>query len=216
MAGIVIVALVLAEAVRSGARGSTFYRIVWFLPGIAPFAAVGVFWSLAFQPSGGAVDAVLGDVGLGSNHAWLAGSSTAIYPIIAVTIWASVGFAFLLLLGAMPAGASVSLYEAARIDGAGGVRMFFAITVPLIRPVLTVVALLELIWTFNGFTVIWAMTMGGPGYATSTLPVLVYKEAFQDLNFGLASSMAVVGGLILMIVGIVSLRVGQSRQEVAR
>jgi len=110
----------------------------------------------------------------------------------------------------------ISLYEAAKIDGASGVRMFFAITVPLIRPVLTVVALLELIWTFNGFTVIWAMTMGGPGYATSTLPVLVFKEAFQDLNFGLASAMAVVGGVILMIVGIVSLRVGQSRQEVAR
>jgi ABC-type sugar transport system permease subunit len=110
----------------------------------------------------------------------------------------------------------VSLYEAAKIDGASEVRVFFAITVPLIRPVLTVVALLELIWTFNGFTVIWAMTMGGPGFATSTLPVLVFKEAFQDLNFGLASAMAVVGGVILMIVGIVSLRVGQSRQEATR
>jgi ABC-type sugar transport system permease subunit len=215
MAGIVIIALVLAEAVRSEARGSTFYRVVWFLPGIAPLAAVSVFWSLAFQPLGGAVDAVLGDVGLGSNHAWLAGPSTAIYPIIAVTIWASVGFAFLLLLGAMQQ-VPVSLYEQAKIDGASTARMFFSITVPLIRPVLTVVALLELIWTFNGFTVIWAMSMGGPGFATSTLPVLVYKEAFQDLNFGLASSMAVVGGVILMIVGIVSLRVGQSRQEVAR
>jgi len=215
MAGIVVVALVLAEAVRSGARGSAFYRIVWFLPGIAPLAAVSVFWSIAFQPLGGAVDAVLGDLGLGSNYAWLAGSSTAIYPVIFVTIWASVGFAFLLLLGAMQQ-IPISLYEAAKIDGASGARMFFALTLPLIRPVLTVVALLELIWTFNGFTVIWAMTMGGPGYATSTLPVLVFKEAFQDLNFGLASSMAVVGGVILMIVGIVSLRVGQSRQEAAR
>jgi len=215
MAGIIVIALVLAEAVRSGVRGSSFYRVVWFLPGIAPLAAVSVFWSMAFQPLGGAIDAVLGDLGLGANYAWLAGPATAIYPIIAVTIWASVGFAFLLLLGAMQH-VPVSLYEAAKIDGASAPRMFVSITVPLIRPVLTVVALLELIWTFNGFTVIWAMSMGGPGYATSTLPVLVYREAFQNLDFGLASSMAVVGGVILMIVGTVSLRLGQSRQEVAR
>jgi raffinose/stachyose/melibiose transport system permease protein len=213
MAGIMAVALGLAAAVSAGVRGSTFYRIVWFLPGVAPLAAVGVFWSAAFQPGQGVVNAILGSLGLGNEHAWLAETSTAIYPVIAVTIWASVGFAFLLLLGAMEQ-IPVSLYEAARIDGAGKVRAFFSITLPLVRPVATVVALLELIWTFNGFTIIWAMTLGGPGTATSILPVLVYRDAFQNLDFGLASSMAVVGGVILMIIGIVSLKVGQSRQQV--
>jgi multiple sugar transport system permease protein/sn-glycerol 3-phosphate transport system permease protein/raffinose/stachyose/melibiose transport system permease protein len=107
----------------------------------------------------------------------------------------------------------VSTYEAARIDGAGAFRTFFSITLPLIRPVLAVTTVLELIWQFNGFTVVYAMTQGGPGFATSLLPVLVYKQAFQMTDFGLASAMAVMGGVILIIVGLFSLRLSRSRQE---
>lgn len=211
--GIMVCATVMAAAVSSGVFGARFYRIVWFLPGIAPIAAVAVFWSAAFQPNQGAVNVILGHLGLGSHHAWLASATKAIYPPIFVTIWASVGFAFLLMLGAMEQ-IPVSLYEAARIDGASTFRAFFAITLPLVRPVLSVTTLLELIWSFNGFTTLWAMTQGGPGFATSILPVQVYKQAFQQTNFGLASAMAVIGGAILVVVGIVSLRFSQSRQDV--
>lgn len=210
--GIVVIATLLAAAVSGRMRGSAFYRVVWFLPGIAPIAAIGVFWSAAFQPHQGIVNVVLGAVGLGSDHAWLSESASAIYPPIFVTIWASVGFAFLLLLGSMEQ-IPVATYEAARIDGAGPVRTFFSITLPLIRPVLAVTAVLELIWQFNGFTVVYAMTQGGPGFATSLLPVLVYKQAFQMTDFGLASAMAVMGGIILILVGLFSLRLSRSRQE---
>jgi raffinose/stachyose/melibiose transport system permease protein len=106
----------------------------------------------------------------------------------------------------------VSLYEAARIDGASWLRIFYRITLPLIRPVLGVLGLLEVIWSFNGFTTIWGMTQGGPGFATSTVPVLVYEEAFRQSDFGLASSMAVIGGAILVVLGIVVLRVSRTRQ----
>jgi ABC-type sugar transport system permease subunit len=122
-----------------------------------------------------------------------------------------VGFAFLLLLGAMEQ-IPVSVYEAARIDGASPVRALFSITLPLVRPVLAVTAMLELIWSFNGFTTLWAMTQGGPGFATSILPVQVYKEAFQQTEFGPASAMAVMGGLILIVVGAIGLRLSQSKQ----
>ena len=210
--GIVVIATLLAAAVSGRMRGSAFYRVVWFLPGIAPIAAIGAFWSAAFQPNQGVVNVVLGFLGLGSNHAWLSGSANAIYPPIFVTIWASVGFAFLLLLGSMEQ-IPVATYEAARIDGAGPIRTFFSITLPLIRPVLAVTTVLELIWHFNGFTVVYAMTQGGPGFATSLLPVLVYKQAFQMTDFGLASAMAVMGGAILIVVGLFSLRLSRSRQE---
>jgi raffinose/stachyose/melibiose transport system permease protein len=123
-----------------------------------------------------------------------------------------VGFAFLLLLGAMEQ-IPVSVYEAARIDGAGKVRTFFSMTLPLIRPVLVIVVLLQVIWHFNGFTILYAMTKGGPGYATTTLPVLVYREAFQQLDYGPASAMAILGGIVLLGVGIASVRLNRSRQE---
>lgn len=210
--GIMVLASLMAAAVSSGVKGARFYRVIWFLPGIAPIAAVSVFWSLAFQPTSGIVDAVLGHLGLGSTHAWLASASYAIYPTVFVTVWASVGFAFLVLLGAMEQ-IPTSITESARLDGASWVRIFRSMTIPLIRPVIGVIALLETIWTFNGFTTIWGMTQGGPGYATSTVPVLVYQEAFRETNFGLASSMAVVGGAILVILGAIMLRVSRSRQE---
>lgn len=209
---IVALATVLAAAVSGGVRGAAFYRVVWFLPGIAPIAAAGVFWSIAFQPGEGAVNAVLGAIGLGDDHAWLASSTLSIYPTIFVTVWASTGFAFLLLLGAVEQ-IPVSIYEAARVDGASAVRSFFSITLPLIRPVLATTAVLELIFQFNGFTVIWAMTEGGPGYATSILPVLVYREAFQQLHYGLASAMAVMGGVVLIAVALIGLRFTRSTQQ---
>jgi ABC-type sugar transport system permease subunit len=210
--GIVIIATLLAAAVSAGKKGSAFYRVVWFLPGIAPVAAVGIFWATAFQPTFGVVNVALGFLGLGNDHQWLADENTAIYPAIFVTIWASVGFAFLLILGSMEQ-IPVSTYEAARIDGAGTIRTFFSITLPLIRPVLAITAVLELIWQFNGFTIIWGMTQGGPGFATSTLPVVVYKEGFQLVNFGLASAMAVLGSIVLIVVGLISLRLSRSQQE---
>jgi ABC-type sugar transport system permease subunit len=212
MVGIVVIATLLAASVSARMKGSAFYRVVWFLPGVAPVAAVGVFWAIAFQPRSGIVNVLLGAIGLGSDHAWLASDNLSIYPTIFATIWANVGFAFLLILGAAEQ-IPVSTYEAARIDGAGVVRTFFSITLPLIRPVLAITAVLELIFQFNGFTMIWAMTQGGPGFATSILPVLIYKEAFQQTNYGLASAMAVMGGVLLVIIGLVSIRLSRSRQE---
>lgn len=211
-AGIIVVAALLAAAVSFGVFGARVYRVIWFLPGIAPIAAVSVFWATAFQPAQGAANVILGHLGLGSAHAWLASATDAIYPTIFVTVWASTGFAFLVLLGAMEQ-VPVSLYEAARIDGASWARIFRSVTLPLIRPVLVVITLLELIWSFNGFTTIWGMTQGGPGYATTTLPVLVYKQAFQLTDFGLASAMAVMGGAILVVLGFVMLRASRSRQR---
>ena len=212
MVGIVVIATLLAASVSARMKGSVFYRVVWFLPGVAPVAAVGVFWAIAFQPRSGIVNVLLGAIGLGSDHAWLASDNLSIYPTIFATIWANVGFAFLLILGAAEQ-IPVSTYEAARIDGAGVVRTFFSITLPLIRPVLAITAVLELIFQFNGFTMIWAMTQGGPGFATSILPVLIYKEAFQQTNYGLASAMAVMGGVLLVVIGLVSIRLSRSRQE---
>jgi raffinose/stachyose/melibiose transport system permease protein len=208
--GIVALASLLASSVSRGVRGSAFYRVVWFLPSVAPVTAVSVFWSNAFQPTYGAANALLGAIGLGNNHAWLADSDQAIYPVIFVTIWAGVGFAFLLILGGMEQ-VDVAIYEAARVDGAGPIRQFFSLTLPLIRPVIVTTSLLEVIWAANNFTVVWSMTNGGPGNATSTLPVLVYVQAFNFNNFGLASAIAVVSGIILLALGAVGLRISRER-----
>ncbi len=198
--GIAALGTVLAAFVSRGLAGSRIYRVLWFLPGVAPPTAVAVFWALSVQPFSGVVNVALGGVGLGDDHAWLADPSTALIVIIAVGIWQGVGFAFLIILGAMEE-VPVSVYEAAMIDGAGAVRSFFQITLPMIRPVLSTVVLLNIIWAFNGFTLVWGMTRGGPGDSTTILPVLVYKDAFQSSNFGVAAAVSIVGGVFLLILG---------------
>lgn len=210
--GIVAIAAFLASTVNAKVRGSAFYKVVWFLPGLAPAAAVAIFWSSAFRPDSGMVNIVLGWLGLGDNHAWLGQTTTAIYPAIFVTIWVSVGFAFLVLLGAMQQ-IPRNLFEASILDGASARQQLFTITLPMVRPTMVVLLVLEFIWSFNNFTIIWAMTSGGPGMATSTLPVLVYKQAFTFTDFGEASAIAVIGGTLLFTLGIIGLRMSQSRQS---
>ena len=158
---------------------------------------------------------LLGHLGLGNTHTWGVQTNTALYPPVFATIWASAGFAFILILGAMEQ-IPLTLYEAAKLDGASKARCFFSLTLPLIRPVLVVTSMLELIWCANGFTLLWAMTRGGPGTATSILPILIYTQAFGLGDYGQASAMAVIAGVILVIVGSFSLRFARSRQVVLR
>ncbi|PJJ65624.1 carbohydrate ABC transporter permease [Compostimonas suwonensis] len=204
-AGTIAVALVLAAFVSSRIRGSSFYRVLWFLPAIAPASAVSVFWALSVQPRTGLVNQMLGAIGLGDAHAWLSSPDAAIYVIAFVIIWHGVGFAFLLLLGAMEE-IPVSVNEAAALDGVSTIGRFFRITLPLIRPVLGIVALLNVIWAFNGFTFVWGITQGGPGNSTEVLPVLVYKQAFVFGNFGPAAAMSILGGVVLLAIGLFTLR----------
>ena len=209
---VVAIATLLAAAVSANVRGHKAMKIIWFFPGIAPPTAVAIFWSSSFQPESGVVNVILGKLGLGNAYAWLASSDTALYPVIFVGVWSAVGFAFLVILGAVEQ-IPVSLREAAVVDGANMRQQFTKITLPLIRPILMTIFTLQIIWTFNGFTVVWAMTNGGPSDSTSILPILAYKEAFRYGRFGTAAAMAVVTGIFLMIVGTIGIRLSRSEQQ---
>ncbi|SED96294.1 carbohydrate ABC transporter permease [Ruania alba] len=211
-AGVIVTATLLAAAVSAKMWGSTSYRIIWFMPGIAPAAAAAIFWASAFQPNFGAINEIAKLLGFEGSSALLASGATALIPIILVTIWSSVGFSFLLILGALE-DVPPTTYEAARIDGASATRQFFSISLPLAQPVIATTSILALIATFNGFTQVWAMTRGGPGSATNTIPVAVYKEAFQFANYGTAAALAVIGAVILTILGAIGLALTRSRQQ---
>lgn len=208
---IVGIALLLAVAVSSNVKGGKFFRVVWFIPGVAPPAAVAIFWSLGFQPEFGVVNALLGAVGLPSDNQWLAQSATVMGPVIFAGVWIGVGFAFLVLLGAVE-GVDVSLREASMIDGASAMQQLFRITIPLIAPVLFTILTLQLIWNFNGFNLVYAMTEGGPGRSSEILPIFTYVEAFRYGRFGPASAAAVIAGIFLLILGWFGIRLSRSRQ----
>ena len=208
---IVGLAVILASTISAGIRGGRFMKVVWFFPGIAPPTAVAIFWSSSLQPDSGIVNVILRHIGLGGSHALLGSERTALYPVIFVATWASVGFAFLVILGATES-VPVSIREAAIIDGANVRQIFTKVTLPLIKPVLLTIFTLEVIWNFNGFTIVWAMTRGGPGVSTEILPIYAYKEAFFFGRFGTAALIAVIAGAFLVIVGAIGTRFSRSAQ----
>ncbi len=207
---IVATALLLAVAATRGQRFDAAFRAMWFLPAIVPGTAAAVFWSISVQPQSGVINALLGFLGLGSDHAWLASPDTALWVIVGVAAWTSTAFPFLLLAGAIDR-VPVEVYEAARIDGAGEWQQFWHFTLPLIRPVLTMVVALQLIWNFNAFTLVWAMTKGGPAGSTTILPVLLYQEGFKNGDFGTAAAMGVISSVLLIALGALTLRRSASR-----
>lgn len=210
-AGILVIGTLLSAAIAAGVPGARFFRSLWFLPVVVPVSAAGVYWGAALQPQGGVVNAALTIFG-GEPVAFLSDPSLALPTITLVWIWIHTGFAMLLILGAMNL-VPVEVYEASHVDGAGTLRQFFAITLPIIRPTLVTVAMLELIITFNGFAVVWAMTRGGPGSATEILAVDVYRTAFEQGGYGAASAAALLGTIGLLVVGLIGLRGMRSSSE---
>lgn len=207
--GAVLLGTLLATA-SMRLRVSMIYGIIWFLPFILPLPMLGVYWYNAFQPTYGVVDSVLGGVGLGANHAWLASPGTALYVVVGVWIWIETGFCYVMILGAMRQ-ISPSIHEAATVDGASGMVQFRAITFPLIRPVLVVVVLLEVVFTVNAFALVTVLTNGGPGDSTLILGLLIYRTAFVNHQLGLAAAQALGGGLLFVVLAALLLRFAKSR-----
>ena len=200
----VTIACLLANAISRRVPGARIFKVVWFLPVIIPVSVAGIFWSNAFQPATGAANTMLGYVGLGDGHAWLASSSTALYATIFVAVWTQTGYAMLLLLGAMDT-IEPEVHEAATLDGVGAAGRLFRITLPNIVPMLGTVAALMAVFSFNAFGIIYAMTRGGPGNATTILPVLVYQQSFLNQDYGYGSASAVLTTLIVGAIGILVL-----------
>ncbi|MCO6007992.1 sugar ABC transporter permease [Actinoallomurus purpureus] len=211
----VAIGCLLANAISREIPGARIFKVVWFLPVIIPVSVAGIFWSNAFQPTTGVVNSVLGSVGLGDGHAWLASSSTAPYATIFVAVWTQTGYAMLILLGAMDT-IPPEVHEAATLDGVGAAGRLFRITLPNILPMLGTITTLMSVFSFNAFGVIYAMTRGGPGNSTSILPVLVYKQSFLDQDYGYGSATAVVTTLIVGAIGILVLQVFRQRSLDAR
>ncbi|GGZ15240.1 ABC transporter permease [Streptomyces olivaceoviridis] len=200
----VVIATLLANAINRKVPGARFFKAVWFLPVIVPVSVAGVFWSNSFQPSTGVVNTVLGSLGLGDGHAWLASPTTALIVTVFVAVWTQTGYAMLILLGAMDT-ISPEVHEAATLDGVSEAGRLLRITLPNIVPMLGTVTTLMSVFSFNAFGIIYAMTRGGPGNATSILPVLVYKQSFIDQDYGYGSATAVVTTLIVSVIGVLVL-----------
>ncbi|BBH68435.1 sugar ABC transporter permease [Actinoplanes sp. OR16] len=196
-----------------GLRGSAFYRVVFFFPQVLSVAIVGVLFQSVFRPDdAGIVNGLLAPFGV-DPIGFLIDPSIALWSIIAVMVWAGVGFYFVLFSAAM-AGIPAEVVEAASLDGAGRVRLFFSIIVPMVRDTV------QTAWVFLGMAALDAFVLvkvlsvnnGGPDGATTMVPVQVYGKAFNEYQFGQASAAAVVLFFIIMTFAALTMRVTRREQ----
>ena len=201
-----VIGLLLAMVVSKGVRFlSTGYRAVIYLPAILPMIAVGIVFKSILNPKTGALNSFLRFVGLdGLAMHWLTDPALALYSIIAVDTWKGVGFIMVLLLAGIES-IPREYHDAARIDGASGFKEFRYITLPLLKPVLTVTTVLNLLYGLKVFDSVFVLTNGGPGYATETVNTIVFKE-FGRGHYAVSTAMSTVLFLIMTTAGLLLLR----------
>ncbi len=207
-------ALVLALTLYARVPFARFFRTVWFTPVLMSYPVVGVIWLWVYNYDWGMANLVLRAVGLGSYaQAWLASPTTALPALILVTTWMFAGFNMVVLLAAIHA-IPAEYVEAARVDGASAWRRTVHIIIPLVRPTLVNLAILDFIGKMKQFALVWVMTRGGPMWGTETVATYVIKRAFEwkTLDLGYPSAIAVLWFVIIFGLSYGLTRVLQRRE----
>ena len=201
--------LVLAVLLNQRLRGINVFRTMMSST-IAISAAVGaLIWLMLLNPSLGLLNYVLSRLGIPGAD-WLIQPTTAIIAVSITTVWLTLGTNIIVLLAGLQ-GVPEEIYEAARLDGARGVRMFWRITVPMVSPSLFFLLVVNTIAVLQAFTQIHLLTRGGPVDTTRVLVYGIYLDAFQNFQFGYASAQAVILLLLVMTLTIIQFRFVERR-----
>jgi multiple sugar transport system permease protein len=195
----VALALIMAALLNNKLRGRDIYRGIYFLPLVVAPAAIAMVWRWMFNAENGIINQALGAIGIiGPN--WLSDSNTALVSCAIITIWSSIGYDLVLLLAGLQS-IPQNYYEASEIDGAGPLRKFFHITIPLVSPTLFFVTVLRVMSATKVFDVIYMLIRNdNPAYNRGvSLMVLFYREAFTKFNKGYASAIVLWSFVIIGI-----------------
>ncbi|MEK8129591.1 sugar ABC transporter permease [Paenibacillus filicis] len=199
---VIIIFAILISEVR---RFHGFYKTTFFLPSILSTPVVGVLWSfVVFHPDIGLLNYVFRSLGLNNwAHAWLAEDKFALLSILVTNGWHWVGFYVVLVLAAIY-GISKEIYEAAEIDGTTRMQRAWYITVPLIRPIVSVILLLSIAGSLKTLDVVMVMTNGGPAGLTEVMATYMYKVGFQFSEAGYANALGMLIFVFTLLLTLIS------------
>ncbi len=212
----IMLALAVAQAIGSmrSNKMRSFMRMIFFMPAVAPLAASSLVWKAMYANKYGLFNNILGTIGLPTQN-WLGDPMWLLPAIILFTIWADIGYNIIIFSAGID-GIPLDFLEAAAIDGAGPVRRFFSITLPLLGRTTAFVITMTLISHFQMFAQFEIMGRsagspggGGPNNVGMVLTLEIYKEAFKYKNMGYASAIAFILFLIILSVTIISQRVNK-------
>ena len=191
-----VVSMVEAYLLSCPRRGAPAFRVIYYLPVLTSWVAASLIWTTVLSPQYGAMNNLLSLFGI-QGPGWLLDEKWAMAAIVLVSVWKDAGFFGLILLSGM-VGISKSYYEAAALDGAGGWKKFWRITVPLMSPAIFYVLIVGLINAFQLFPQIMIMTDGGPNGATQVMVERIYKYGFRYFRMGYAAAFSWILFVIIM------------------
>jgi len=204
----VVLGLALAVVLAGKLRFTAAYQAIYFLPVITPMVPMAIAWKWIFDARYGILNYLLSWLGV-PPVGWLTSPDVAMWSIILMSVWKVLGYNMVLLLVGLKS-IPTTYYEAASLDGAAGWRMFWRITLPLLRPILLFVIVISTINAYNVFTQVYVMTQGSqaaPGAPVRVLVFDIYQNGFQFFKMGYASAEAVVLTLIVLALTLIQFRV---------
>jgi multiple sugar transport system permease protein len=205
----ILLGLGIALLLRAKSPAQPIYRVLFYLPVVTSWVVVSLLFKYLFS-DGGVINWLI-DPSMASPISWLSNRWTAMVAIAALGIWKGVGWSMMIFLAALQ-GIPVSLEEAALMDGANRWQRFRAVTLPAIWPAMAFVLVMLVIGGFNVFISVLLMTGGGPAQATEVVLTYMYKAAFDDLDFGYGSAVAVLLTLVVFALAVVQMRMYRTEE----
>jgi multiple sugar transport system permease protein len=201
-----IVGMLVALMLNRSFRGRGVFRGLLLVPWVMPAVVTAVIWRWLYHSEFGVVNQVFGPIGLfPDKENWLGDPNTALWAVMVANIWRGFPFWMTMILAGLQA-IEPELYEAARVDGARGWQLFRYITLPNLRLVLTITSILSFVGNFNNFSLVYALTEGGPVDSTKILPIFIWETAFKFTRFGEAAALATFFAVLMAIVILVYAR----------
>ena len=203
VAGHFVLGMILATIINKPFPGRLLFRTILLLPWVMPDVSIALIFKWIFNPVYGIANQILQDIGL--IHApieWFSVGTTAFISVVVLSIWKGYPLIMLLILAGLQS-ISENLTEAAKIDGASTWQIQRYIVLPGLKPVMLSALILDTVWWFKHFTIVWITTNGGPDGATNLLSISIFKEAFDNLRFGKAAALAVLVFFICYVIGVV-------------
>lgn len=202
---LIVVGLVMAEMLNRYVFGNQAIRIMMFIPYIASVVAIAAVWQVIFHPSFGPVNQFLAAMGVKNLPKWFVDYKYSLYTIMIVYIWQQIGYTMIVYLSGLKS-IPKDMYEAASIDGAGPIRQFLNITVPLVSPTTFFLTIMGIIGSFRVFDHISLLTNGGPGNSSSVMAFYIYRKAFEEYEVGYANALAWALFVLIFIVTLVQFK----------
>jgi multiple sugar transport system permease protein len=207
-----LLGLGLALLLNKQIRGRGLFRAALLVPMMLPAVVAGVVWRLLLNPNFGAINGTLRQIGIDTeNLTWTASPRLAMLSVIAVDVWQWTPFVFLVLLAGLQA-IPQEPYEAALIDGSSRWQTFRHVTLPLLKPAILIVLLLRTMDLLRVFDQIFILTEGGPGFATETISLYIYRTAFRFFDFGYAAAMSFVLLALTNVISVLYIRLLQTHE----